>query len=74
MAAGANAAELNINGVSNHVATGEQVSDNNQIMPSVFWMPRSLGHYTANLSGYKDQDGASTFGIFGGLIQSVFRF
>jgi len=40
----------------------------------VFWMSRPLGHYTANLSGDQDQEGASTFGIFGGLIQSVFRF
>lgn len=74
MAAGANAADLNINGISNYVATGQQVSDNNQITPSVFGMSRPLGHYTANLSGYQHQDGASTFGIFGGLIQSVFRF
>ena len=51
-----------------------QVTDNIQITPSVFWMSRPLGHYTANLSGDQDQDGASTFGIFGGLIQSVFRF
>ena len=51
-----------------------QVTDNIQITPSVFWMSRPLGHYTANLSGDQDQDGASTLGIFGGLIQSVFRF
>jgi hypothetical protein len=51
-----------------------QVTDNIQITPSVFWMSRPLGHYTANLSGDQDQNGASTFGIFGGLIQSVFRF
>ena len=51
-----------------------QVTDNIQITPSVFWMTRPLGHYTASLSGDQDQNGASTFGIFGGLIQSVFRF
>ena len=51
-----------------------QVTDNIQVTPSVFWMSRPLGHYTANLSGDQGQSGASSFGVFGGLIQSVFRF
>ena len=51
-----------------------QVTDNIQITPSVFWLSRPLGHYTANLYGDQDQSRDSSLGVFGGLIQSVFRF
>ena len=51
-----------------------QVTDNIQITPSVFWLSRPLGHYTANLYGDQDHSRDSSLGVFGGLIQSVFRF
>jgi len=51
-----------------------QVTDNIQITPSVFWLSRPLGHYTASLYGDQDQSRDSSLGVFGGLIQSVFRF
>ncbi|TCD55131.1 iron uptake porin [Synechococcus sp. BS55D] len=50
-----------------------QVTDNIAITPAVFYLSRPMGQYTSNLvkdgSGY---DG--TFNIFGGLIQTTFKF
>lgn len=51
-----------------------KVSNNIDITPSIFWLSKPLGSFTANLSGDQNQDGSSKFGVFGGLIQSVFRF
>ncbi|TCD58841.1 porin [Synechococcus sp. BS56D] len=50
-----------------------QVTDNIAITPAVFYLSRPMGQYTSNLvqdgNGY---DG--TFNVFGGLIQTTFKF
>jgi carbohydrate-selective porin OprB len=50
-----------------------QVTDNIKITPALFYLSRPLGQGTRNLvtdgSGY---DG--TFNVFGGLIQTTFKF
>jgi hypothetical protein len=50
-----------------------QVTDNIQVAPSVFYLSRPMGQFTSNLtrqgSGY---DG--NFSLFGGVIQTTFKF
>ena len=50
-----------------------QVTDNIAITPSVFYLSRPMGQYTNNLvmngEGYDGQ-----FNIFGGLVQTTFKF
>ncbi|AII44587.1 hypothetical protein KR100_14665 [Synechococcus sp. KORDI-100] len=46
-----------------------QVADNISVTPSVYWLSRPLGDFTQNYKGdYK------SFGVFGGVIQTVFKF
>jgi len=40
----------------------------------VFWLTRPLGQFTDNFTNDQDPSKNSTFGVFGGLIQSTFRF
>lgn len=54
--------------------TSFQVTDHIQVTPSAFWLSKPLGRATANLSGNQSINGDSEFGVFGGLIQSVFKF
>lgn len=51
-----------------------QVTDNIMVTPSLFWLSRPLGQDTHNFTNDQDPSKGSTFGIFGGLIQSTFRF
>ena len=50
-----------------------QVTDNIAITPSVFYLSRPLGQNTRNLvadgNGYEGQ-----FNVFGGLVQTTFKF
>ena len=50
------------------------VTDNIQVTPSAFWLSKPMGRATANLRGNQDINGGSEFGVFGGVIQSVFKF
>jgi hypothetical protein len=46
-----------------------QVTDNIQITPAVYWLSRPFGDNTQNVNGdYK------SLGVFGGLIQTTFKF
>ena len=51
-----------------------QVTDNLMVTPAVFWLTRPLGQFTDNFTNDQDPSKNSTFGVFGGLIQSTFRF
>ena len=42
-----------------------QVTDNIAITPGVFWLSRPWGQYTPN---------DKTVGVFGGVVQTVFKF
>jgi carbohydrate-selective porin OprB len=50
-----------------------QVTDNIAITPSVFYLSRPMGQFTNNLAenggGYEGQ-----FSVFGGLVQTTFKF
>ena len=47
-----------------------QVTDNISVTPSVYWLSRPNGNSTA-----MDSDGDyETFGVLGGLVQTVFKF
>ena len=50
-----------------------QVTDNIAITPSVFYLSRPMGQYTRNpVENGKGYDGQ--FNIFGGLVQTTFKF
>ena len=63
LATGANAAELNINGVSDYAASADQVSSNITMIPAIFYLPES--------SSAQSESG---FEQFGAVIQTVFKF
>ena len=60
MATGVNAAELNINGVSNYAASADQVTS---VTPSLFYVSRPMGEVSPD---------GSTFQQLGGLIKTTF--
>ena len=62
LATGANAAELNINGVSDYAASADQVTS---VTPALFYLSRPMGELTPD---------GSTFQQLGGLIKTTFVF
>ena len=50
-----------------------QVTDNIAVTPAVFWLSRPFGQQTGN-SFRTGGNGADSFGIFGGLVKTTFRF
>ena len=62
LATGVNAAELNINGVSDYAADAEQVTS---VTPALFYLSRPMGELTPD---------GSTFQQLGGLIKTTFVF
>jgi hypothetical protein len=51
-----------------------QVTDNISVTPSIFWLSRPLGALTNTLNLDGSVDRSNTFGVFGGLVQTTFRF
>ncbi len=46
-----------------------QVTDNIQVTPAMYWLSRPWGDDTQNVNGdYK------SLGVFGGLVQTTFKF
>ena len=51
-----------------------QVTDNISVTPAIFWLSRPLGALTNTLNLDGTTDRSNTFGVFGGLVQTTFRF
>ncbi|MFM9047859.1 MAG: porin, partial [Cyanobium sp.] len=51
-----------------------QVTDNISVTPAIFWLSRPLGALTNTLNLDGTVDRSNSFGIFGGLVQTTFRF
>ena len=57
------------NGPDNIESCNSQVTDNIQITPAIYWLSRPFGDNTQNDNGdYK------SLGVFGGLVQTTFKF
>jgi hypothetical protein len=51
-----------------------QVTDNISVTPALFWLSRPLGALTNTLNLDGTVNRSNTFGVFGGLVQTTFRF